>query len=118
MTVVELKHQAKLQEWAGAIQECRSSGLSVRDWCRGRGVTTTTYYRWERQLLSLAGGLRSKPQQLAGATTFAELPAPQGQCHPVAKQAATVHINDAAIDIYPGMEAELLKMLLETIRSC
>ena len=118
MTSNQLKHQAKLQEWAGAIQECRSSGLSVRDWCRGRGVTTTTYYRWERQFLSLAGGLRSKPQQLADTTTFAELPAPQEQYRPVSQQAATVRINGVAIDIYPGMEAELLKMLLETIRSC
>ncbi len=24
----ELKHQARLQEWAGAIRDCRSSGLS------------------------------------------------------------------------------------------
>ena len=118
MTANELKRQAKLQEWAGAIQECRSSGMSVKEWCRNRGTTTTTYYRWERELLSLASGLRSKPRQLATATTFAELPVPQEQCHTVAQQAATVHVNDIAIDIYPGMEPELLKMLLETLRSC
>ena len=29
MTSIELKHQARLQEWAGAIRDCRSSGLSV-----------------------------------------------------------------------------------------
>ena len=50
MTSIELKHQARLQEWAGAIRDCRSSGLSVRQWCRERGTTPTTYYRWEREL--------------------------------------------------------------------
>ena len=34
MTSAELKHRAKLQEWAARIQDCRSSGLSVRAWCR------------------------------------------------------------------------------------
>ena len=29
MTSAELKHGAKLQEWAARIQDCRSSGLSV-----------------------------------------------------------------------------------------
>ncbi|MEI3089571.1 MAG: hypothetical protein V8T01_06290 [Oscillospiraceae bacterium] len=30
MTSAELKHRAKLQEWSARIQDCRSSGLSVR----------------------------------------------------------------------------------------
>ena len=34
MTSAELKHRAKLQEWSARIQDCRSSGLSVRAWCR------------------------------------------------------------------------------------
>ena len=41
MTSAELKHRAELQEWAAQIQECRSSGLSVSEWCRQQGVTTT-----------------------------------------------------------------------------
>ena len=62
MTSTELKHQARLQEWAGAIQDCRSSGLSVRQWCRQRGTTPTTYYRWERELLSIAGSTATLPE--------------------------------------------------------
>lgn len=42
MTSSELKHIAKKEEWGLAIQECRGSGLSVREWCRQRGVTPTT----------------------------------------------------------------------------
>ena len=117
MTSNQLKHQAKLQEWAGAIQECRSNGMSVVEWCRGRGVTTTTYYRWERQLLPMASGLQSKPPELAATRTFAEVLMPQEQCHTVAQQATTIHLNEIAIDIYPGMDAELLKTLLEAVRA-
>ena len=41
MTINELNHEAKKQEWNIAIQECRGSGLSVSEWCRQQGVTTT-----------------------------------------------------------------------------
>ncbi|MFR8411218.1 MAG: IS66 family insertion sequence element accessory protein TnpA, partial [Butyricicoccus sp.] len=47
MTSAELKHRAKLQEWSARIQNCRSSGLSVRAWCRQEGINASTYYRWE-----------------------------------------------------------------------
>lgn len=81
------------------------------------GITTATYYRWERELLALTSGTRSKPQP-AGTTTFAELPAPRQPCRTVSERSATVHIHDVAIDIYPGMDAELLKTLLDAVRLC
>ena len=54
MTSAELKHRVKLQEWSARIQDCRSSGLSVRAWCRQEEINAATYYRWERELLALA----------------------------------------------------------------
>ena len=70
MTSNELKHEAKKQEWSMSIQECRGSGLSVSEWCRQRGVTTATYYRWERELLT---GVRKNGAPPSTAVTFAEL---------------------------------------------
>ena len=49
-----------------SIQECRGSGLSVSEWCRQRGVTTATYYRWERELLT---GVRKNGAPPAGERT-------------------------------------------------
>ena len=54
MTSAKLKHRAKLPEWAARIQDCRSSSLSVRAWCRQEEINAATYYRWERELLALA----------------------------------------------------------------
>ena len=70
-----------------AIQECRSSSLSVSEWCRQRGVATTTYYRWERELLTAA-----KPVSCSSvpAATFAELPEPKKMSRNVAKRFANV----------------------------
>ena len=115
MTSAELKHHAKQQEWAAQIQNCRSSGLPVRAWCRQEGINASTYYRWERELLTAAD---QAPCSAVPAVTFAELPAPkQASCN-VAERSATLHIGNASLDIYPGCDTEQLKMLVEFLRLC
>ena len=115
MTSNELKHEAKKQEWSMSIQECRGSGLSVSEWCRQRGVTTATYYRWERELLALA---ETEPCSSVSAVRFAGLPAPKQVSRNAAERSATLHIVNASLDIYPGCDTEQLKMLVELLRLC
>lgn len=115
VTSTALKHQARLQSWAEAIQDCRSSGLSVKQWCRQREITTTTYYRWERELLALANAERSTAEDAA--VTFAELPTAQQQRN-VSERAATIRLGNISIDIYNEVNPELLKVILATLQSC
>ena len=98
-----------------SIQECRGNGLSVSEWCRQRGVTTATYYRWERELLTAAD---QAPCSAVPAVTFAELPAPKQGSRNAAERSATLHIGNASLDIYPGCDTEQLKMLVELLRLC
>ena len=115
MTSNELKHEAKKQEWSMSIQECRGSGLSVSEWCRQRGVTTATYYRWERELLTTAN---QAPCSGVPAVTFAELSEPEKMSRNVSECCATLHIGSASLDIYPGCDAEQLRLLVELLRLC
>ncbi len=114
MTSNELKHQARTQEWGLAIQECRSSGLSVREWCRQRGVTTTTYYRWEREVLS---SIRRKDAADRSAAVFVELPAPQ-PLRNVSERTVTLNLGKGSIDLYQEMSPEMLRTLVEILRTC
>ena len=115
MTSAELKHRVKLQEWAARIQDCRSSGLSVRAWCRQEEINAATYYRWERELLT---DVRRNGAPPSTAVTFAELPAPKQVSRNAAERSATLHIGNASLDIYPGCDTEQLKMLVELLRLC
>ncbi len=38
--------QCRLREWAAQIRDCQSrpSGMSVVEWCAGRGITKANYY--------------------------------------------------------------------------
>ena len=51
-----LKREAQIPKWQERIQACRSSGQSVEKWCRENGVSSKTYYRWEKYCLQIADG--------------------------------------------------------------
>ena len=63
MQVNEIKHQVKLAEWKQRIIECRSSGKGVMEWCREKGYTRTTYYRWEREIFGRASRANTSEDQ-------------------------------------------------------
>ena len=59
--VQELKLAARMQEWSTRIAECRSSGMSVRAWCKEQGIAIQTYYRWEKRFVTEATRQLSLP---------------------------------------------------------
>ena len=109
-----LKHQVKLQEWAATVQECRNSGLPVRDWCKKKGITSATYYRWERELLSISGNTHGEEPAVA----FAELPAPERLYCNVSEGSATLQIGGGSITIHQELTPELLRAMIAALRSC
>lgn len=48
--ILNLRAQARDQQHYKAIQQCRASGLSIREWCRQNGVGESTFYKWQRTL--------------------------------------------------------------------
>ena len=44
-TIKEVKTVLRHREWAEQITECQGSGMSVKDWCRSKGLSCNTYYR-------------------------------------------------------------------------
>ena len=52
--VTLVKNQYRLEQWTKLIQECRSSGMKVDDWCEANGVTHHAYYYWLRKIRQAA----------------------------------------------------------------
>ena len=48
--VLAVRDEYRAQNWAVVIQECSSSGLSNRDFCRQRGISEKSFYYWQRKL--------------------------------------------------------------------
>ena len=64
MDVRAMKHAAKLAEWSEKVQACRSSGLTVKEWCEQNHVCAKTYYTWERVYLAEVSKRLSIPERL------------------------------------------------------
>ncbi len=108
------KHQAQLAEWRTRVTECRSSGMSVRAWCAEQNIGYKTYYRWEREILQIAGeALATAPRREDATPVFAELPAPAKKQKPTL--AATVRIGVASLDVYSGADAEIVTALCRAL---
>ncbi len=48
--VLAVRDQYRAQNWAMVIQQCNSSGLSNREFCRQRGIAEKSFYYWQRKL--------------------------------------------------------------------
>ena len=91
--------------------------MSVKRWCQERGVTPTTYYRWERELLAVESKQRTVSQS-SSTVNFAELPMPQQQLRNEAERSATLRVGEVSVAIYQGISPEVLKTLIEALKSC
>lgn len=118
MGACELKRQAKLEHWRTQIIDCRSSGMSVRGWCAEHKISTKTYYRWEKEILSSAAGelvpAVSVPEPPAA---FVELPSlPEQQT--MGGMVASIQIGKGKADIYSGADAAVVRAICQVLKSC
>ena len=54
MTTREVASEYRMVQWAQAIQERASSGVSIREFCQSRGVSKNTYFYWQKKLRAKA----------------------------------------------------------------
>ena len=75
MTIYDIQNAQKMPVWKQRIMECRSSGMSVKEWCKEHGLDFTTYYRWERKILAQLIPVEEIPAADLSALPVADLPA-------------------------------------------
>ena len=104
-----MSSQERLENWTTRIMACRSSGMTVRAWCRENGLSEKTYYYWQRRLFQTLS-----EQQTVYKTAFAEVAPPV--CS--GNVAVTVRIAGAVADIHPGADAATVETVLRILKSC
>ena len=102
-----VNQQRKLSEWAERVSACRSSGLSVKTWCRENGISEQTYYKWQRRLYELA--------QNQQGNRFAEITPQTGNHNGIA---VTVQLGSVELSVYNGADATTVEAVLRAVKSC
>ena len=102
-----LKENSNLAEWSRQVEECRSSGLSVRAWCEQTGIAVSTFHDRQQKVW----------EALQRQNQFVEVPISIDQCRSTSV-AATVHFGEVRADIHNGADEATLTALIHALKSC
>ena len=98
------KDAFRAQQWAMLIQECNSSGLTKRAFCRQRGISEKSFYYWLRKMRS----------------QMAEAAAPQlVQLEPISQTEDMLQIQyrGAELKLPAGVDLDAVAAVLRSIQS-
>lgn len=109
------KHsQVKMALWSRRILDCKSSGLTISEWCINNSVDARSYWRWHKILkdqyteyCGITGG--SEPE-------FYEV-GPADSAVVMGKAVATIRIGALSADIYTG-NTEIIAAICRVLKSC
>lgn len=123
MTIQSMGKQQRLEDWGRRVAACRQSGMTVTGWCKENGVSTKTYYTWQKKVFAALVEREKlqlrEAQDSAGPVCFAELPAPQATAYTEPPRlAASIQMGSTSIDLYAGADPEIVRMLFRVLRSC
>lgn len=104
-----INEQNKLAMWAERISECRSSNLSVKDWCAEKGICEQTYYKWQRKVFAVA---KSQQEMQFAEVTPVITPNDNYQI------AVSLRVGDITADIHNGANPATVESVLRILRSC
>ena len=104
--VLAVRNEYRAQSWAMVIQECNSSGLSNREFCRQRGISEQTYYYWLRKLRS----------QMAEATARQLVPLDPAPV-PILDDVLQTQYRGAELKLPAGVDMDAVAALLRSLQS-
>ena len=114
--VQELKLAARMQEWSARIAECRSSGMSVRAWCKEQGIAVQTYYHWEKRFVTEATQQLSLPAPTQAGMLMRINPyaLPNGDANAIGV-GITIRHGESVITLPAGSSAEAVAELVKAL---
>ena len=102
--MLAVRDEYRAQNWAMVIQECNSSGLSNREFCRQRGISEKSYYYWLRKF-------RSQMAEVAAPRLVQLEPAP------VQDDMLQIQYRGAELKLPAGVDMDAVAALLRSIQS-
>jgi hypothetical protein len=112
--IEEVLHNQRLNAWSQIVQACRSSGKSVSAWCIENNINEKTYYYRQRKVCAALPETR-KTIPAESQIAFAEVPPVWNGA--ASKNAITVRMRSAEIDIPNGADPRMVEIILRHLGS-
>ena len=107
---VIVKDTNKLTEWERRISSCRSSGMTVQDWCTANGLAIKTFYYWNNKINKLHQNINGT------GNIFYEVGS--GIITPTYGIAATVEFSGLKATVHNGADEATLSAMFRALKSC
>jgi acetylglutamate kinase len=118
------------EEWFSMIQECRSSGRTVKEWCQEHAISVNSFYYNTRRLRKLAFTMPVandrqsvlKKQEIVPLTVTGDegaIPGYTGHSRPVSSSALSfiIESNGISITCPDGISASTICSVVHALRS-
>lgn len=105
-TIIESKACTKADQWRARIAEQERSGLSVKQFCKGRGLTVWSFYDWRKRLRE------SAPVRFALVERRSGSPKPA-----TSADVEIVFAGGEQLRIRSGVDGATLRLVIEALRA-
>ena len=102
-----VNHGNQVALWSERVKACRTSGLTVSQWCTAEKIPMSSYYAWQRTLFQTITQAES--------VCFAEVPIALPRSE---KIMATIRVNDLQVELHASVSAEFIHDLVDALKSC
>ena len=99
-----LDDQNTLAQWNERITACRSSGQTVKGWCRENGISPSSYYHWQRRLNEQSAGWKERAE-------FTEVPLGKRST-----AVAVLHLPGGDVEVLTCADEETLRTVCHVLR--
>lgn len=112
---------ADMKTWEERLKDWRASGLSAEEYCRGKGFSAGTLYRWSSRVRPLGGAAEATPGEasvglvrVVRARAHAEVASPTNGGGTVA---VLVEVEGARVVVPSGADAATVAVVLSALRA-
>ena len=110
-TIAQVKMQVEYQGWQRQIQQCSSSGMNVRTWCRNNGINPSTYYyRLRRTREQICKSVGSGIQQI--------VPVSAGHTDAREDDAINIKCGDITVTLASRISPESITAVIRALKQC
>ena len=100
--VLQVRNEYRRQQWTQIIQDCQSSGMSNKEYCRQHGISEKSYSYWLRKLRSAVA---------EGMPQIVEMEAPVA-----IDEKVYIRFRGAEVTLPGGTDAEAIAAVLRSLQ--
>ena len=115
INILMAKHESMINVWRERVRECKTSGLTVAEWCEQNHINKKTYFYWQKQVWDHEINTMAPDQPgLPSPVQFAEISVPAGAITS-GDPDIVLHQGSWTVEIRNSVDPMLLCRILEAV---